>query len=87
MFRLLEGANEERLACSNYRIGVGVQRVVFIYVLVGRSCNGFKRAVNNPLTTILPRRRRQMLFEHPLKVRLIGKPGLQRYIGNQLAAA
>ena len=28
-----------------------------------------------------------MLFEHPLKMRLIGKPCFQRDIGDQLAAA
>lgn len=32
---------------------------------------------------ILPRRSRQMLFERPLKMRLISKPRLQRHIRNQ----
>ncbi len=35
---------------------------------------------------ILPRCSRQMLFERPLKMRLISKPRLERHIRNQLPA-
>ena len=36
---------------------------------------------------ILPRRRRQMLFKRPLKVRLVGKSRFQCDVGDQLAVA
>jgi hypothetical protein len=62
----------------------GVRLYVWIYVVAGKQL--FQRCGIN-LAPILPRRRRQMLFERPLKMRLVGKSGFQRHIGNQLAAA
>ena len=44
-------------------------------------------AITTDSAPILPRRRRQMLFERPLKMRLIGETRLQCHVRNQLAAA